>query len=305
MIKSCKISFFAVLLFVLQITVAQELRISVIIDDSQYKLSDRSGLALLKTEIENFVNNKVWTQDAYEENERINCNLMINVQQESTLTSFVCNAQIQSSRPIHNSVYETGLLNFADRNFNFNYTPGMQLEYNDNAYNNELPTLLAFYSYIILGMDYDSFSPNGGSKYYILANQAMVNIPNVSPSHPGWGSSTEAKNIYNRYWLIENFLNPQYSAFHLGLYNYHRLGLDVAAQNVKETQSKIYQTLQDLDKIRQLNTTSVLLNSFMLAKRDELISVFKGADPQTKAKAVEVLKLLDPAYTSKYLEITK
>jgi hypothetical protein len=281
---------------------SQELRVNVIIDDSQYSLPDRSIFKELKSSIENFVNNKIWTQDNYQENERISWNLVLNVQKESTITNFSCNAQIQSSRPIYNSSYESSLLNFADRNFTFSYVSGMQMEYNDNAYTNELTTLLAYYSYIVLGMDYDSYKLDGGKNYFQLAFQAMNNNSG-GVTNPGWAN--DGKQFNNRYALIENLINPQYKDFHQSLYDYHRLGLDLITSKASVSQEKVLETLRKLNEIRILNTTSILLSTYMLAKRDEMINILKEANQTQKNEAVILMRSLDPSYSAKYMVLLK
>lgn len=281
---------------------AQEILLNVIIDDQQYAFPDRSIFASMKTDMENFVNNKIWTQDNFEQTERITCNLLLTVQKSSGQTNFSCQAQVQSSRPVYGAAYESVLLNFLDKNFTFYYTQGMQMEYNDNSYTTEITSLLAFYTYIILGMDYDSFSPNGGKNYYLLANQAMNNNPSAS-SNPGWQTGSNDPNT--RYWLVENALNPQFQNFHQGLYDYHRIGLDQIAVKKTESQKVMLNVLKNIRDIKELNQTSILVSSFMLAKRDEIIAVFKGASKETKEEIITILRFLDPAYTEKYQNILK
>lgn len=296
---SFKTLFLFICLVSSQIVKAQEIYINVIIDDQQYTFADKSIFQIMKTDMEEFVNNRRWTEDNYEEGERINLNLVLTIQKNSSQTNFYCNAQIQSTRPVFNAAYETVVFNFVDPNFSFGYTRGMSLEYNDNAYTTEITTLLAFYTYIGLAMDYDSFSLNGGKKYYTLANQAMNNNPNTSSG--GWSNSSSDPNT--RYWLIENAINPQYVAFSQSLYNYHRLGLDVISEKQVEAQSHILEALETIKKIKDVNLTSTLISSFMYGKRTELVAIFKGADDATKEKAIKVLRFLDPANSEKYMTI--
>ena len=187
---------------------AQELQMTVTIDDSQYQFADKSGLEQIKIDAENFVNSRRWTEDFYETNEKIQFNLFLTIDQTSTLTNFICRAQIQSSRPVYGSDYQSSLFNYLDNDFDFLYNPGMDFNYNDNNYSSEITTLLAYYAYIVLGLDYDSFSENGGKDYYLLALRARNNHPNVDLD--GWREDPSEPN--GRYWLIENLLNPQFNS---------------------------------------------------------------------------------------------
>lgn len=282
-----------------QVVKSQELFLNVIIDDQQYTFADKSIFEQLKADIEDFVNNKIWTEDSFEEAERINLNLQITIGSKSSQSNFFCNAQIQSTRTVYNTAYESVILNYLDKEFNFTYTRGMSLEYNDNTYTTELTTLLAFYSYIAIAMDYDSFSSEGGKKYYLLANQAMNNNPNTSGT--AWANNASDPNI--RYWLIENAMNPQFIPFNQSLYDFHRLGLDIITTEPKKAQEKILEALENIKKVKELTPTSILITSYMYGKRNELVSIFKGADSATKDKAITILRFLDPANSEKYLTI--
>jgi hypothetical protein len=298
-------SIISILLLIAGNLFSQELRINVIVDDNQYQLSANKDIfRQMKSDIENFVNNRRWTKDKFEEHERIACNLLLTIQGNSSQNRFNCQAQIQSSRTVYGSAYQTVLLNYPDRNFNFSYLAGQAIEYNDNSYTNELSTLLAFYSYVILGMDYDSFSLNGGKEYYLLANQAMNNNPNATVE-PGWSNATTTDASTSRYWLIENAINAQYLNYHKGLYDYHRLGLDMITKDKTNAHKSMLNTLVELEKIKNVNQSGMLITYFMLAKRDEIISVFSGADAPTKQQILPILRVLDPVYFEKYQKILK
>ncbi len=300
--KNFKIILSIIVVLFFQKIQAQELLFNVIIDDTKYQLPDRSVFLQMKSDIENFLNNRIWTKDTYEAHEKINCNLLLTIDENSTQTAFFCQAQIQSSRPVYGAVYQTVLLNFPDKNFSFNYTPGMQIEYNDNSYTNELTTLLSFYSYIILGMDYDSFSKDGGKSFYLLANQAMTNNPKLN-DNPGWSNSTNE--INTRFWLIENLLSAQFVNFHQALYDYHRIGIDKLGSKKEDALKSILSAITEINNVRNLNQSSVLVTAFMLAKKDELLSIIAGASLAQKQEIVPILSSLDPLYTEKYQNLLK
>lgn len=279
---------------------AQELNLTVTIDDSQYSLPDRSVFDELKTGMEEFVNNKRWTEDVYEEYyERINYTLTLTVKENSTQTGFFCQAFFSCSRPVFNSGYETASLNFIDKYFNFTYVPGQPLEFNDNAYTNELTSLLAFYSYIALATDYNTFSPDGGKEYFLQA----LNVKNVIPSpesSDGWNRDDD---VNNRTWLIENAINPQFDVFHKAVYSYHREGLDIISDNQKMAQQKILESIKEIEKVFDLNPQSILISSFFLSKRIEMVAIFKEADSSTKNVLIPLLRKMDPANSEKYQKI--
>lgn len=279
---------------------SQELNLSVTIDDSQYELADKAVFEQLRTDMQEFVNNRKWTEDTYEDFiEKINFTLTLTVLPSSGLTNFSCQASFQSTRPVFNSGYETGTLSFIDKYFSFNYTPGQPLEFNDNTYTNELTSLLAFYSYVALATDYNTFSDNGGKEYFLQA----LNVKNVVPNAEGSDGWKRDGDVNNRNWLIENAINTQFDVFHTALYTYHRIGLDGIAENQKQSQEKILQSLTEIEKVFDLNPQSILITSFFLSKRTELVAIFKEADSSSKNAIIPLLRKMDPANSEKYQAI--
>jgi Domain of unknown function (DUF4835) len=286
--------------FLASLCSAQEVQLTLIVDDTQYKLSDKSIFVAMKSDLENFVNSRKWTTDEYDAAERLQMSVQLTITAGSTQNQFYCNAQIQCARPVYGSVYETTVLNFADRDFQFNYIAGMPIEFNENGFSSEITSLLGYFTYIALGMDYDSFSLNGGKDFYQKAFLTLNSNPN-SLKLEGWSSAVN--NFSSRYWLLENLMNPQYASFHKQLYEYHRLGLDVLVTKPVVCQEKMLTTLASLNELRIINTNSVLISSFILAKRDEYINVMKEAEPTMKKKSFDLLKSLDPAYSTNYQKI--
>lgn len=279
---------------------AQELNCNVNIDASNVQLTaaDKTLLTDLKTNIQNFMNNRKWVNDVFNPEERIKCNIFITIKSVPAFGSFEATASVQSSRPVYESTYETTLLNFFDKSFNFTYQPSQPFDFNENTYFSNLTSMLGFYAYVIIGMDYDSFSKLGGTPYFEKAR----NIANIAQNEEsGW---TQGESTNNRYWLIENLNNQQLIAVREGFYTYHRLSLDTFIKNPEQGRKDILEVLKKMKQARQYSPFSILIKSFFLAKSTELINVYKEASPPLKSQAVEILRELDPPNGEKYNQIT-
>lgn len=287
------------------VTNAQEVILNIAFDASQYDFGDKSILDEMKQELEAFVNNRTWTEDNFDPRERIKLDLSIAIQSEgSSQNTFSCKTAVQSTRPVFNAAYESTLLSYLDNRFNFTYQPGQILEYNDNTYTSEITSLLAFYVYIALGMDYNSFSPMGGQQYFLLAQQVMNNHPSPDAGFfSGWSSISNETNIRSRF--IVDAINPQFDPVHQAIYDYHRLGLDVITQKRVQAQQTMLESLVSMQEVSDLNTNSIFIASFMIAKRSESVAVFSGATPEIKNKVVPLLRKLDPANSEKYQQILR
>ena len=299
MYKKLNILFFA--LFVSFAVQSQELNCNVEIDASNVQLNaaDKALVTELKTIIMNFMNNRKWTNDIFNPQERIKCNIYITIKSMPAYGSFDATASIQCARPVFNSNYESTLLNFFDKRFSFDYNPSQPLDFNENSYFSNLTSMLAFYAYVIIGVDYDSFSKLGGTPYFEKAR----NIAMVAESYQeGWKQS-ESTN--NRYWLIENFNNQQFLAWREGLYTYHRLAMDKFIDNPEQSRNDILDFLKKTKQPLQAQPYSILIKSFFVAKSGELINVFSGATPEIKKTAVDLLKDLDPLNSERYSAILK
>lgn len=277
----------------------QELNCRVMVNTEQLQTQEKQIFEELQTQIYEFMNYRQWTSDEFKPEEKINCSILIQITSMSAPNGgrLSAIAQIQSSRPIHGVDYETQLFNFSDKNFNFDYTQSQELNYNENSYISNLTSLLAFYAYMIVGYDYDSFAPLGGTPYFNKARD-IVNNAQQSP-YEGWQAFED---VNNRYWLVDNMLNPQFEPFRKITYQYHREILDTFKdpKTQKESQEKIITMFEEIQKIRNIVPTSVLLNSYFFTKGDEFVNIFKTADMQTKIKAYSTLKKLDPSNADVY-----
>jgi hypothetical protein len=199
----------------------QELKCAVTINASQIQTSDAGIFKDMENAIEQFMNTRKWTNDTYKNHEKINCNFLITISKMPSIGNFTASVQVQSARPVFNSNYTSLLFNFADREWEFEYIESLPLEYNDNTYTSNLTSMLALYAYLIIGIDYDSFSELGGTPYFQKA-LAVVNNAQQS-SLPGWQAIGSNR---NRYWIVENFNNPQMLDLRKAIYTYHSKGLD-------------------------------------------------------------------------------
>jgi len=276
-------------------SLAQELNATVRVSGQNLPASADRVVDDMETAFAQFLNNRRWTEDSYASEERINCNFIITIEDMPSVTDFTATVQIQSSRPVFGSNYESLVFNFADRNWNFRYAEDQPLIFNPNAFTDNITSLLSFYAYIVLGMDYDSFSNLGGQPYFELAQQIVVNA-----QQQGGGWDQFGGNRRNRYWLVENMINPQMIPIREGLYQYHRQGLDIFADEEDEGRSNILEALQGMEEVSKLFPQAIAIISFFDAKNDELISVFTKGDPADRRAAYNTLVAINPSETDKY-----
>lgn len=257
-------------------------------------------LDALSLSISDFLNTRKWSSNNFQVSERIECNFIITITEWDGSSSFKAEAQIQSSRPIFGTSYNSTVFNINDKDFDFIYSEGQAVEFSDQNYINNLSSLLAFYAYVIVGMDYDTFSKFGGTDYY---NKAQVVLNNTQSSpNKGWKAF---ENLKNRFWLIENLQNRAYNPIRETLYTYHRQGLDVMSDNLTKGRKAIISTLSQLQKIDKQKQGSILNQLFFTAKADEFVNVLRSADPQDKVKAYNTLSEIDPTNASKYESLKK
>jgi hypothetical protein len=264
--------------------------------------TDAQTMNQLKTYIADFMNNTRWTSDKYEQNERIKCKLNINLTKSLTQGSFEGNAQLIVTRPVFNSNYESVLLTYVDRNFNFTYLPNNPMYFNENNFTDELPFSLAFYANIALALDYDSFSKQGGSPFVQRAFNLVNIAANASPNGKSWVSGGDTR---NRYWLVENLMSQQFAPLRDSFYSYHRLGLDVVTETPGLARKKVLETLGAIKQVFQLRTGSVLINSFFDAKGEEIYNMMKEASQEERQRAFALLSSMDPAKTEMYRRLVQ
>ena len=280
---------------------AQELNCTVQILSSQIQSSDKRAFETLRKAIYEFMNTRKWTNDQFRNEERIECSMLINITKWNKLDLWEGTMQIQVRRPIYNSSYNSRILNLNDQDCIFTYLEYDPLEFSESTHINNLTSILAFYAYVILGIDYDSYSPSGGNIYFQKA-QSIANNAQAAPE-PGWKAFDNNKK--NKYNLVENILNQLYSPYRECIYNYHRKGLDVMVDDVAGGRLTILESLEGLMKIHVQQRSSYILRVFFDAKADEIIKIFTGAPPDEQARVIKLLNKIDPANTTKYAKIIK
>lgn len=280
---------------------AQELLATVTINvGPKVQTTDRNVFRDMKTAFQQFLNSRKWTNDAYQQHEKINCSILININDMPSIGVFSASVQVQSARPVYNSNYTSLLLNFADRDWEFEYIESQPLEYNDNTFTNNLTSMLAFYAYLVIGMDYDSFSELGGTPYF---QKGLMVVNNAQSSNrPGWQS---LGSIRNRYWIIENLLNPQMADVRRALYSYHRLGLDTFDKTPDQSRQVILAGLKNMKKAKDINPNAILIISFFDAKSKELANIFSDGQLPVRREVYDLITMMDPSNQSTYAKIIK
>ena len=280
---------------------AQELECNIQINSDQVQTQEQQVFTDMQNAIQQFMNTTKWTDEEFEEHERIKCDILITLNKGTSITNFGAVVQIKSIRPVYGTTYESPVINFFDNKWAFTYAPSQPLIFSENTYSTELTSLLAYYAYMIIAIDFDSFSEKGGSPYY----QRALNILNNSQTggRPGW--SAIGGDTRDRYWLITNLNSPQFEDFRKAIYKYHRLALDTMTENPEEARKEVLEVLQLIKKVRDQQPTSVTINAFFDAKSVEIANLFTQADEATRAKAVELLVQLDPANSAMYRKLNK
>jgi len=279
---------------------AQDLNAHVSVVAPKVQTTNRRIFTSLETAMKDFLNSRKWTNDVIQTNERIDCTFVLNVTSWDGASAFSGELQVQSSRPVYNSSYTTSLLNINDKDIDFTYTEGQTLDYSDQNFISNLASIMAYYAYMVAGFDYDSFSRFGGQPYFALAQQVVINAQ--TSSYKGWKAFDSNT---NRYWLSENVNNKAYSALRGIMYDYHRNGLDLMADNATRGRKAIASLLPALAEIDRTRLGAMFPLIFYSAKSDELVSIFSGADPQERLSAMNTLIQADPSNGNKYQVLQK
>lgn len=300
---------FLFLFFCLSITAgAQELNAKVTVSAGRVGTNvNKSVFTTLQTALNNFMNNRKWTNDNFDVAEKIDCNFMLNVEATDQPNVYSAQLNIQAARPIFNSSYQSPLINYRDENVTFKYIEFQQLEFNENRVAgtdplaSNLTAIFAYYAYMILGFDYDSFSLKGGVPYF----QKAQNVVNNGPDGRGISGWKPFDNVRNRYWLVENMVNSKYNIMHDVYYKYYRLGMDNLYDDEKTARTEFLNVLTMLDAFNTDNPNTMINSFFFQGKSSEWINVFKKAMPQDKVRAREILAKIDLTNSSKYKDELK
>ncbi len=279
---------------------AQELRCNVSISSQKIQGANQNLFRTMQSDVYEFMNNRKWTEHVYSYDEKIRCNIMIRLDEQISADEFRGSIQVQLTRPVFNSSYETTVLNIKDNDFRCRYVEFQPLEFNETSNRDNLTNILAYYAYVIIGFDYDSFTLEGGTPYFEKA-QAIVNNSQNAPEK-GWKSFESER---NRYWLLENILNKSYADYRKCMYNYHRIGLDLMSDKIEEGRANIAESLRDLQKVFRRRPSTYILQMFFDSKADELVNVFSKTFPDERNRVMTILNEIDPSNGSRYEKIAK
>lgn len=289
------LTFFGII-FTLNTLIAQDLFFQVKVDASTANTSETRIFTSMENSFRQFVNETKWMQEEVELFERMKGIMAINITEIPRTGRFQAQMQVQSVRPIYNSNYESVMINIADRNLNFDYTESQPLIYTQNSFNDNLVSILAFYSNFLLGMDFDSFSELGGQAYYDEALN-IARSANQQGFKPGW---EQFGNIDSKYSLVQSALNSQLEPVRKSLYLYYRKGLDLMETKPDEARKSILEALENIQKSNKLNPNSPFITLLIQSKIDEIIQIYTEGDLAVRRKAYEIMRDLAPANSERY-----
>lgn len=279
---------------------AQEFRCNVTVSATRIQGANQNLFRTMQSDLYEFMNNRKWTDHVYTYDERIRCNIMIRLDEQISADEFRGSIQVQLKRPIFNSSYESTVLNIKDNDFRCRYVEFQPLQFNETSNRDNLTNIMAFYAYILLGFDYDTFSPEGGTPFFEKAQAIVNNSQNAREK--GWKAFESER---NRYWLIENIMNKSYSSYRSCMYNYHRNGLDLMAERAEEGRANIATALRDVQKVFRRRPQAYILQMFFDAKADELVQVFSKSYPDERNRVLTILNEVDPSNGNKYEKIAE
>ena len=277
---------------------SQELRCRISINTQSIQGTNKQVFETLQNALTEFMNNQQWTDKVYAANERIECTMQITIKEVVSVNEFKGSIQIQSSRPVYNSSYNSNVFNFMDPDFQIRYVEYEPLVYNPNTFDSNLIGIMAYYAYIIIGMDEDSFQLYGGSESFQKAEQVVSRAQNAVES--GWKSF---ENRRNRYWMVENILNEYHKPLRECIYKYYRLGLDQMSSNIEKGREEIVSALENLRKVHKQVPSSFLMQVFFSSKSDEIVDIFSESFSIEKSNVSSLLTEIDPTNADKYKKI--
>lgn len=283
---------------------AQEFDIKVTVTPSNSSmLSDPQIFKNLEVAVSEFLNRTKWTNDEYQPHEKIKGSIQFIIKREPSINNFVADLVVKTVRPVYNTSYETDILSFTDADINFSYIVGQVLQRSDNIYYDNLSSTLTFFAYIMLGMDYDTFSAQGGEDYFVMAREVRSALPaSIQTSDPSWGNNAIVTR--NKFYLVSDFLDPRIKPARTFIYDYHRNILDNMTNDPDLQRAKLVSSISTLDKVLQSYPNSLALQIFADAKRGELVEIFKVADSDQKSRIYDLMMRINPSQ-AKYFEALK
>ena len=274
---------------------AQELQCDVRVNSSKIQGSDKSIYQNLQTSLYEFINNTKFTDINFRQAEKIECSILIDVISREG-NYFTAEINLALRRPVFKSNYSTPLFNYIDRKFYFEYTDGQTLDFNPNTYINNITSTIGFYVYLFLGLDFDSFSPNGGEPFFAVAET----IAHAAPQDPGTENGWSSTGRQNRYAIISDINNQANQPLHQFLYEYHRQGLDYMAEQPDQARDAILSSIHNLQSVYERNPMCYFLQLIIESKRDEIIQIYSQGEMKVRTEAANMMKTIDPSQSSRY-----
>jgi hypothetical protein len=301
--KLLKYFFLIILISRGEVIYSQELNCNVQVSAQKIQGSNRQVFESMQRDIYEFMNNTVWTNHVFSYAERIDCNIIINLTDQFSADEFRGTIQVQLKRPIFNTTYNSTMLNFMDNNFQFRYVEFQPLEFDPNSYRSSLVSVLAYYAYMIIGFDYDSYSTLGGTEFFQVAEKIVTNAQNAS--EPGWKPYDGSRNK-NRYWLVKNTLDKEYEGVRRFIHEYNINGLDKMESRTAEARTSIAESLKLILEVYRAKPDPYmyLIQVILESKTDELVNIFSEAFPEEKSRVIQILIEIDPGNKTKYEKIT-
>jgi len=279
---------------------AQDFNARVTVNHSQITTQNIQVFKNMETSILEFINNKKWADFKINPNERIDLNLVLNINKFDNNATFGASLLINAARPVYGSTYHTVVLNHEDNDFQFTYVNFQQMNFNDQTFSDNFTSVLGFYIEVVLGMTLDTYSPMGGSPYFAMANNVLIAAQ--SAGQPGWNAQDGASNK-NRYYLIDNLTNDRFREMRQAMFLYHRKGLDFMSKDIETARDEVTNALKEIQKVAQLQPNSMWLKVFFNSKSNELVAIYSTALTSDKNKIIEMLTQIDPANTTKWQQI--
>ena len=284
------------------IPLAQEFNVSVSVSATQIQGTDKEIYTTIQTALNDFINQRQWTNFHYEDVEKLEGSITINVKTRSTQEDFQGDLFVQFRRPVYGSTYTTTMLNTQEKDFAFKYIEGQNMEFDENNYTSNLLSTIAFYLNYFLALDGDSFAMNGGERYF----QTCQNIVSAAQrsANKGWKRAESGNN--NKYWMMENYTNSAYRLMHSAWYKYHRLGLDMlGGDDQVSARNNILQAIKDIRSVNLERSGLICVRQFLEAKTDEIVNIYKSAPSNEQNEIISIMKEINPTQATKFEQINQ
>jgi hypothetical protein len=294
---------FSFIILQIQKARCQEFQANVTVLSNRISTSvDKQIFTTLQTALYNFINGRKWTNVAFNQSEKIQCNFLVNLSGATDNNTYTASLTVQTGRPIYNTSYQSPLMNYMDESFTFKYVQYQDMDFNENRVGGSDPltanltAVIAYYAYIILGLNFDSFGQRGGDLYYQKAQNIVNNAPEANALN-GW---KPFDGIRNRYWLVENLTNPKYNPIHDAIYNYYRQGLDQMYDHESDARVGVMNSLIALNSINNEFPDIMFMQFFFAGKGSEIGNIFKHGTPDEKSRALDILTRVDVSNMNQY-----